>query len=129
METQILESTRENIQNASRIFCLKGRRQENLFTSSPPLLVYSFSRLGNIIEPSSCPCPEQTQLSALGHWGKSWGQKRKILNECSLLSESKPERNGLSQPLGSEAWARDYKAGHGAGEINLEVINVYIMSF
>lgn len=129
MKTQILKSTWENIQNASRIVCLKGSGQEHLFTSSPPLLVDSFSRLANIIEPSSCSCPKQTHLSALGHWGKSWGQKRKILDECALLSESKSERNCLSQPLGSEAWARDYKAGCGTGDINLEVINVYIMSF
>lgn len=44
----------------------------------------------------------------------------KILGECSLLSESKPEINYLSQPLGSEAWVEC-----GAGNINQEVIHVY----
>lgn len=54
---------------ASRIVYLKGRRQEDLSTSSLPLLVEGFSRHANNTALASCPLPGWSQMSAWGTGG------------------------------------------------------------
>ena len=63
----------------------------------------------------------QDEARFLGALEESLKQESKTLGDCSLLNESKSSRNCLSQPFGSKAWTRDYKAGHRARDTKSSV--------
>ena len=113
---QIFRDTWENTPNAPGSSAWRAGGRNIFSTSSPPLLAESFSRHANITALSSCPCPEWSQLSVVGALEESLGQEGKTLGDCSLLNESNPARNCLSQPL-------DQRHGQGASkqDIGLEI--------